>query len=497
MAMGAEQVQVWVVLPVDGQHRQYYWNTATDETKWDKPCGERVDLWNSTRSDRGTCYWNATTRKVTWDIPRASTLRRPTPLPLEWGNPSASSRAPPSTSRFTIVHEGSTVPDEPGTRERGEQADAVQAAPGNPEDSQPSDTDARWLETDSAVRICGLQRSANQRWNNQTGKVLDHFHGRVIVKLPELLGGTMLAMWPRNLSPLQKGDIVVLRNLSQEELNGQVATVEDTTEIRVNVKLRNGSLKSVKPKRLEPLARLWSINLRPTYERLQRSKEQTCLFIDSHGKHRRFCLHLPLDFSMPTKEGGKFARPYPLLVFMHGGAKGSFFTRGSYSLKTPGLMYAASKFIVVSPKCEWTWKDVPKPWVNEMVDSLRAAAWVDDRRIYLSGCSMGGMSTWEIAASRPDLYAAIAPVAAHHQAERERWIAASLMRTPIFVAHSENDDTCLMQKEECLWRLLQDNPRFVVNMAPNVDHCSMYERAYCDECVLYDWLFKFEKPLEI
>ena len=43
------------------------------------------------------------------------------------------------------------------------------------------------------------------------------------------------------------------------------------------------------------------------------------------------------------------------------------------------------------------------------VVSHRSAEWVDHRRIYVTGCSMGGMSTWEVGAMRPDLFAAIAP----------------------------------------------------------------------------------------
>uniref|UniRef100_A0A7S2HKY5 WW domain-containing protein n=1 Tax=Alexandrium andersonii TaxID=327968 RepID=A0A7S2HKY5_9DINO len=358
------------------------------------------------------------------------------------------------------------------------------------------------LEFDAAVCIDGLESAASRRFNGQVGQVIGWFgDAKLIVKLPNALGGPMLAVKPRNLKPLPARTIVMLHNLSQESLNGEVGTVEeddskdDCRDVRKHViKLRLGELKRIQHTRLAPCTGLWNINLQqPPQEWLQWRKEQQCLFIDKSGNHRTYSLHLPLNFSMVASDGSKYVRPHPLLVYMHGAGGSSFFTNSKKSLKSAGLQYAAGKFIIVSPKCDWSWKDVPTPWVNELVEVLRAAWWVDDKRIYLSGCSMGGMSTWEIASGRPDLYAAIAPVAAHHQAEREAMIANALQRMPIFATHSQTDDTCLFSAEEQLWRLLRDNPCLEVALTPDVDHCSMYERAYCDECLIYDWLLKFTK----
>ena len=56
----------------------------------------------------------------------------------------------------------------------------------------------------------------------------------------------------------------------------------------------------------------------------------------------------------------------------------------------------------------------------ELVRVLSTATYVDPRRVYLLGLSMGGMGTWEIAADNPNLFAAIAPIAAHHKRGRRR-----------------------------------------------------------------------------
>merc|ERR1712137_312080 len=105
-------------------------------------------------------------------------------------------------------------------------------------------------------------------------------------------------------------------------------------------------------------------------------------------------------------------------------------------MNSVGLQYAAEHFIIVSPHCDWSWKEEPKPWIMELLNAFRAAHWVDNDRVYLTGCSMGGMSTWEVAASAPEVFAAIAPVAAHHKKDRTVHIAEKLRDVPVLAIAS-------------------------------------------------------------
>merc|ERR1719265_3124156 len=93
---------------------------------------------------------------------------------------------------------------------------------------------------------------------------------------------------------------------------------------------------------------------------------------------------------------------------------------------TPGLRFAAAEFVVIAPECAWSWTQVPHGWVSELVETFRACQWIDSNRIYLTGCSMGGMGTWMIGAQRPDLFAAVAPVASYHKSEYREFIAHRL-----------------------------------------------------------------------
>ena len=71
----------------------------------------------------------------------------------------------------------------------------------------------------------------------------------------------------------------------------------------------------------------------------------------------------------------------------------------------------------------WSWKESPGEWVLDLVQALRPLVWIDYRKIYLTGYSMGGMSTWELGAMKPHLFAALCTVAGHHKREKTEWIA--------------------------------------------------------------------------
>ena len=113
-------------------------------------------------------------------------------------------------------------------------------------------------------------------------------------------------------------------------------------------------------------------------------------------------------------------KPVPLILFLHGAGE-----RGVDGLApvTQGIGNGGIKlknnektfpFFVVFPQCK------PKSsWKAGGPDSDRALAIladvqkaykIDDKRLYLTGLSLGGSGTWSLAAAHPDKWAAIAPI---------------------------------------------------------------------------------------
>ena len=88
----------------------------------------------------------------------------------------------------------------------------------------------------------------------------------------------------------------------------------------------------------------------------------------------------------------------------------------------------------------------------------------------------------------PILFAAIAPVAAHHKVESEAWLVSRLCDVPTFVIHSGSDRTCRQELEEPLWgELSKRNKQFHKKILTDVDHCVIHAEVYGGSRDLYDF----------
>lgn len=72
----------------------------------------------------------------------------------------------------------------------------------------------------------------------------------------------------------------------------------------------------------------------------------------------------------------------------------------------------------------------------QLVDALLETHPIDRRRIYVSGFSMGGSTSWLAALARPDLFAAAVPVSA---VAPDRGGAAALTALPVLALHGDAD----------------------------------------------------------
>lgn len=138
------------------------------------------------------------------------------------------------------------------------------------------------------------------------------------------------------------------------------------------------------------------------------------------------------------------ARALPLVVFLHGSGE-----RGSdlelVKKHGPPKMIAAGHafpFIVVSPQCpaETWWSECR---VMAAVDDLLANLRIDRARVYLTGLSMGGAGTWEVAARHPDRFAAILPICGAGDQKR---FAKRLIDMPTWAFHGDQDTAVPLER---------------------------------------------------
>ncbi len=145
---------------------------------------------------------------------------------------------------------------------------------------------------------------------------------------------------------------------------------------------------------------------------------------------------------MPKGYAADATQQWPLVIFLHGSGE-----RGSdiEIVKKNGppkiiAQHAGSPFILVSPQLE-TGVDGSR-WDTAKLDALladlRQKYRIDSSRIYLTGLSLGGYATWDWALKRPDLFAAIVPVAAN--SENKAADPCVLRDMPIWAFHGDQDD---------------------------------------------------------
>lgn len=436
-----------------------------------------ADAWVVVEPDHG--IWNYRTGVNVMELP---TDARPTWTAYRDNEAGDVSYVFRGDSSLHNLQPGSAVWTIPGRRYQNEQSEELSKA-----------RQLWWMQQGAVVAVTGLVKQ--ERFNGVLGTIIGcDGQSRLYVELPAVFGGPVLSLRPANAIKLPANSIVEMVGLKQEQLNGDIGTVVGANEEkeRYEVRMRDGSFKAFRPTNLKGRSRLWEIDTRQTYDHLQWRQEQHCLFIDESGMHRFYHMHLPIGFNLRSTEtdaaGNIMPKRWPLLVYLHGHGGGTFFTISKRSLKLAGMQFAAERFVVVSPACEWGWRESPSPWIVELVKELKAVEWIDERQTYLTGCSMGGMGTWELAAAHPKLFAAVAPVAAHHKQEREAFIAYQLQDKHVLVIHSDCDDTCPRSKEQPLWDMFNGSENFQKEILRGVDHCSVQEEAYASTRVLYTFL---------
>lgn len=125
---------------------------------------------------------------------------------------------------------------------------------------------------------------------------------------------------------------------------------------------------------------------------------------------RGYTLYLPEGYETDLRQD------WPLIVFLIGtGERGQ-----SLSLLTKHgplrtiLNGQALPFIIASPMLEVStrFRSFPEDYLDKLMEDILSKYRVDPGRIYLTGLSMGGEATYRYALYRPDLFAALAPLAA-------------------------------------------------------------------------------------
>jgi predicted peptidase len=201
---------------------------------------------------------------------------------------------------------------------------------------------------------------------------------------------------------------------------------------------------------------------------------------------------------------------YPLVIFLHGaGERGDDndkqLVHGMNDFASDEIMSKYPAF-VFAPQCPdaQAWGGInrlarlPTP-ADELTPALDAALSavatlrkefpIDDRRIYITGLSMGGYGTWNALANRTELFAAAAPICGGGETST----VGKFKHIPIWAFHGSDDKTVPAERSREMIDALKAagaNPKYTEYSG--VGHDS-WTQTY-NNPALYEWLFAQRKP---
>ncbi|GAK60123.1 hypothetical protein GobsU_14599 [Candidatus Vecturithrix granuli] len=205
-------------------------------------------------------------------------------------------------------------------------------------------------------------------------------------------------------------------------------------------------------------------------------------------------------------------RKYPLVVMLHGLGEGAYLAVTTSSHQPFLEACEAHQFIMVAPNGKNhpdldlqhpTWgasfyANEGEQDVLQVIKLAQKAYNIDEKRIYLTGCSMGGYGTWHVGSRQTDLFAAIAPVcgvgsglAGHFKIPV---IDVNLLKnTPVYVFHGNIDPTVpVTESRELVNGLREIGADVTYEEFPGVQH-NAWDFAYNNDR-LWQWFLKHPKP---
>lgn len=139
-------------------------------------------------------------------------------------------------------------------------------------------------------------------------------------------------------------------------------------------------------------------------------------------------------------------KKYPVLLYLHGAGT----RRTDLKYLQQNYIFSATEkfpeyeFILIVPFCNSdTWFDYGET-LKKFAYFIKDTNYVDENRVYLSGCSMGGYGTWALAMSIPEVFAAAVPICGGGL----YWNAGRLVSMPVWAFHGGKDTTVFPEESK-------------------------------------------------
>ena len=179
------------------------------------------------------------------------------------------------------------------------------------------------------------------------------------------------------------------------------------------------------------------------------------------------------------------------MIFLHGaGERGNDINKvkihGPPMLVDKGRKFPFIPISPQGPKDSW-WSYEP---VMEMIEDAEQRYQVDPKRIILTGLSMGGYGTWELAAHYPKKFAALVPLCGGGIP----YMTSRFKSTPVWAFHGAKDGGVPIHESQRMVDALKKNGSTQVKFTiyPEAGH-NCWTEAYNTEA-LYQWMLEQKLP---
>ena len=214
-----------------------------------------------------------------------------------------------------------------------------------------------------------------------------------------------------------------------------------------------------------------------------------------------FYEYVPTDYNSNSDK-------YPVVIFLHGiGERGpnttTISTLQSNITKVAKLGPPKSvkngtqfPFILIAPQLKSNYGTWPSSYVMEVINYVKTYLRIDEKRIYITGLSLGGGGTWVTAQDNPKLFAAVAPVCGGYNSPSKA-VNIATENLPVWGFHGDKDTIVPMSKTVNMINAINGctptpTPLAKLTIYPGVYH-NAWDYAYRTDHSLhnpnvYEWL---------
>ncbi|HMJ68776.1 MAG TPA: alpha/beta hydrolase-fold protein [Cyclobacteriaceae bacterium] len=218
---------------------------------------------------------------------------------------------------------------------------------------------------------------------------------------------------------------------------------------------------------------------------------------DVDDTEQPYGLYVPKNFDDKKK--------YPLVIMLHGAGSnhrlslrrvfGKSNGPGETDVETSRVFpeFKDVEYIVASPFARGTmgYQGVAEKDVMDVLADVKKRFNIDEDRTYLTGLSMGGGGTLWIGLTRPDIWAAIAPVCPAPPQGTED-LARNALNYPAWFHHGDKDQAVAVAvSRDWTAKLKELGSAVEYTEYPGVNHNS-WENAYAN-AQIFDWFSKFKR----